>query len=131
MNNHEQRQIDELKGEVHQLAEGFREFRGLARQDHRELRDTFSDFRGEAREARAEIIGLINTHVEQGTGIYKVLEAEVRANKLGCDDNHDRLLAQIRESRDTRKGWMSLAVAAVIGGLTAMVGGWAENFFGK
>lgn len=131
MNSHEQRQIDELKGEVHQLSEGFREFRGLIRQDHREMRDSFGEFRGEAREARAEIIGLINTHVEQGNGAYKVLEAEIRSNKLACDDNYDRLQGQLREGRASSKLWLSTALAAVVAFITAMLGGWAENFFGK
>lgn len=113
MNSHEQRQIDELKDDV------------------RTLSDQFSDFRAEARERGAEIVGLINTSNAQAQGDRSRLEAEVRSNKLACEDNNDRAMRRIDAVKANSKWWLGTALAGVVAAIVAMIGGWAENFFGK
>ena len=113
MNGHEQRQIDELKDDLRQLSEGF------------------SEFRAEARERGAEIVGLINTSNAEAQGDRNRLEAEVRANKLSCDDNHGRAMRRLDAVKANGRWWFVTAVGAGVAAVMALLGGWAENFFGK
>ena len=124
MNGHEQRQIDELKDDV----------RNLGKQ--------LNDFTAEARERGAEIVGLLNTAVATAQGDRSRLESEVRGNKLACDDNHDRAMKAVDTVHDVamqridrlkaeRRWLLGTAVTGVIAAIVAMIGGWAENVFGR
>ena len=113
MNGHEQRQIDELKDDV------------------RSLGKHLSEFTAEARERGAEIVGLINTSNAEAQGDRSRLEAEVRANKVSCDDNHGRAMRRIDAVKANGRWWFVTAVGAGVAAVMALVGGWAENYFGK
>lgn len=113
IDQHMQRQIDDIK----------------ASQDR--LSAEFSEFRAEYREGRAELVGLLNVKVAESEGSDSQLQAEVRMNKLNCDDQHDRVMAQLREQKSSRQLWLTAAVAAFFGLVSSMLGGWSENFFSR
>ena len=119
-----QRQIDDIKG------------------NQSALNQQFQDFSGEARERGAEIVGLLNTAVAVAKGDRDRLEAELRSFKLACDDNHDHAMRAIGEKHGVamkridalkaeRRWFIGVAITAVIAAAASMIGGWAENFFGK
>lgn len=124
IDQHMQRQIDELKGDVRQLAE------------------SFNDSRIESKAERTEIIGLIKELRAEVNGEYNGLRNEVHANRLKSDDDLDRALQtsaqnhqvamkRIDNLKASRTVWLSTAIAAGVAFVASMVGGWAENFFGK
>ena len=113
MNGHEQRQIDELKGEVRDLAK------------------SFGDFVGEARERGAEIVGLINTRVAERMGDHDTLRSEVHALKASSNDNHRVAMNRIDALKANNRWWGAAVITATLTGVGAMVSGWAENFFSK
>ena len=113
MNSDEQRQINELRHDVRQLA------------------GSFSDFVGEARERGAEIVGLINTRVAERQGDHDTLRAEVQSIKAGSDENHAVAMRRIDALKASGRWWFGTAITTALAALVAILGGWAENVFGK
>ena len=113
MNGHEQRQIDELKSDV------------------RHLDKKVSDFIGEARERGAEIVGLINTRVAERMGEHDTLKVEMAALKAATDDSHQVAMRRIDALKANSRWWAGTTIGAAIAALVAMLGGWAENWFGN